>query len=63
MNVLQVGPESALTFLIYAKVAPLVAQDPTHTTGFEKFLGGGIAGRPSDPPFVFAVLSYYIKNI
>lgn len=47
MNVLQVGPESALTFLIYAKIATLVARDPANTTGFEKFLGGGIAGKSS----------------
>jgi solute carrier family 25 phosphate transporter 23/24/25/41 len=44
VNVMQVGPESAMTFFLYNQLKLLISADPAHPTGGEKFACGASAG-------------------
>jgi len=46
-NIVQVGPESALLFLLNDLYKPYVAQDPKNLTIFERFTCGSAAGATS----------------
>ena len=43
-NVIQVGPESALLFLLNDLYKPYIAEDPKRMSVFEKFVCGSAAG-------------------
>jgi len=43
-NVLKIAPESAVKFFAYERLKLIVAKDPEHLTGGERFIAGAMAG-------------------